>query len=147
MTITLKSKPSSLLNQQQTRLAELIGYLISNGWSQKDLSQVIGVDFSTLYRWSKGKNVPEQDSKNFYQLAKVSGGTPIGLQLYLEGKISLSNYCEGDYQLIEEEVNNNKSLANQEVKKEILLKIRSLEPVDIAEIISSLATYLVKKTV
>ena len=114
---------------------------------KKDLSQVIGVDFSTLYRWSKGKNIPEKDSKNFYQLAKVSGGNPIGLQLYLEGKISLSNYCEGNYQSIEEEVKSNKNLASQELKTEILLKIRSLEPVDIAEIISSLATYLVKKSV
>ena len=147
MTISLKSKPSSLLNQQQTRLAELIGYLISNGWSQKDLSQVIGIDFSTLYRWSKGRNIPDKDSKNFYQLAKVSGGNPLGLQLYLEGKISLSDYCEGNYQSMEEEVKSKKNLASQELKTEILLKIRSLEPVDIAEIISSLATYLVKKSV
>ncbi len=144
MVVSLNSEPS-LLTQQQTRLAELIGYLLSNGWSHKELSQAIGVDISTLYRWSKGKTVPEQDSKNFYQLAKVSGGTNRGLQLYLEGKISLSDYCEGNYQSIEEDVNNNKRLASLELKKEILLKTRSLETVDIVEIIASLATYLSKK--
>ena len=145
MVVSLNSEPSVLT--QQERLSKLIEYLLSNGWSQKDLSQVIGVDISTLYRWSKGKTVPEQDSKNFYQLAKVSGGNPLGLQLYLEGKISLSDYCDGNYQSIEEEVKSKKNLASQELKTEILLKIRSLEPVDIAEIISSLATYLVKKSV
>lgn len=146
MTIALDS---STLIRQKEKLAELIKHLTSSGWSLKDLSDLVGVDSSTMCRWSKGKTIPEQDSKNFYQLAKVSGGSAVGLQLYLEGKISLSSYCNRDYIAVEEKIEKkikiNENLVSQELKIEILSKIRSLDPVDIAEVIASSLTYLVKK--
>ncbi|KAB8318403.1 helix-turn-helix transcriptional regulator [Tolypothrix campylonemoides VB511288] len=130
---------------RQERLAQLIEQLLKDNWTQTTLAEAIGVDFSTVYRWLKGKTIPETDSKNFRQLAKLSGGDSRTLQLYLDGEISLSAYRQGLERKPVEKVKSSKILASETIKKEVLAKIYLLDPVDIAEIISTSVTFLAKR--
>lgn len=138
------SSVSSSIQARHFRLIKLIEQLLEEGWTQSSLAESIGVDFSTVYRWLKGKTVPDPDSKNFRQLAKLSNGNVRTLQLYLDGEISLTIYRKGL------EINNitvqvkdsNQKSASDDIKKEIIAKIKSLEPSDIAEVISSSVAFL-----
>lgn len=136
---------SSTIQGRQERLAQLIEQLLKDNWTQTTLAEAIGVDFSTVYRWLKGKTIPETDSKNFRQLAKLSGGDSRTLQLYLDGEISLSAYRQGLERKPVEKVKSSKILASETIKKEVLAKIYLLDPVDIAEIISTSVTFLAKR--
>lgn len=136
---------SSTIQGRQERLAQLIEQLLKDGWTQTTLAEGIGVDFSTVYRWLKGKTIPETDSKNFRQLAELSGGDSRTLQLYLDGEISLSAYRQGLERKRVEKVKSSKILASETIKKEVLAKIYLLDPVDIAEIISTSVTFLAKR--
>ncbi len=136
---------SSTIQGRQERLAQLIEQLLKDGWTQTTLAEGIGVDFSTVYRWLKGKTIPETDSKNFRELAKLSGGDSRTLQLYLDGEISLSAYRQGLERKPVEKVKSSKILASETIKKEVLAKIYLLDPVDIAEIISTSVTFLAKR--
>ena len=98
-----------------------------------------------MYRWLKGKTIPETDSKNFQQLAKLSGIDSKTLQLYLDGEISLSAYREGLERTLVDQVKISKTLTSEMIKKEVLAKIYSLEPVDIAEVISISVAFLAKR--
>jgi len=133
---------SSHMQERQNRLAQLIEQLLQEGWTQTTLAAAIGVDFSTVYRWMKSKTLPEPDSKNFRQLAKLSGGNSRSLQLYLDGEISLSAYRQGLEKKPLEEVKSGKTSTAERIKKEVLAKIYSLEPLDIAEVISSSVAFL-----
>ena len=133
---------SSNMQERQNRLAQLIEQLLQEGWTQTTLATAIGVDFSTVYRWLKSKTIPECDSKNFRQLAKLSGGNTRSLQFYLDGKISLLAYRQGLENKPLEKVKNDKSSASDQIKKEVLAKIYLLDPVDIAEVISSSVAFL-----
>ena len=132
----------SLNQERQSRLAQLIEHLLQSGWTQTTLAQSIGVDFSTVYRWMKGKTIPEFDSKNFRQLAKLSGGNPRKLQLYLDGEILLSDYLKGSQAKPKMEMKEHDKMNAEEIKKEVLAKICLLDPPDIAEIISRTAMFL-----
>jgi transcriptional regulator with XRE-family HTH domain len=136
---------SSTIQKRQERLIHLIEQLLKDGWTRTTLSEVIGVDFSTVYRWLKGKTIPEIDSKNFQQLAQLSGGDSKTLQLYLDGEISLSAYREGLERTLVEKVKISKTLTSDMIKKEVLAKIYSLDPVDIAEVISISVAFLAKR--
>lgn len=136
------SSLSSPLQDRQKRLIQLIEQLLEEGWTQSSLAESVGVDFSTVYRWLKGKTIPDADSKNFRQLAKVSGGNPRTLQLYLDGEISLSVYRHGLEKSTKTQIKDNKRSSSEDIKTEIIAKIRSLEPSDIAEVISSSVAFL-----
>jgi transcriptional regulator with XRE-family HTH domain len=136
---------SSTIQKRQERLIHLIEQLLKDGWTRTTLSQAIGVDFSTVYRWLKGKTIPETDSKNFQQLAKLSGIDSKTLQLYLDGEISLSAYREGLERTLVDQVKISKTLTSEMIKKEVLAKIYSLDPVDIAEVISISVAFLAKR--
>ena len=138
------SSVSSLILDRQKRLTQLIELLLKDGWTQSALASAIGVDFSTVYRWLKGKTIPESDSKNFRQLAKLSGGNTTTLQLYLDGEISLSVYRRSLEEMAMGQASVSKRVGSEKVKKEVLAKIYSLDPDDIAEIISSSVTFLAK---
>ncbi len=138
------SSVSSLILDRQKRLTQLIELLLKDGWTQSALASAIGVDFSTVYRWLKGKTIPESDSKNFRQLAKLSGGNTTTLQLYLDGEISLSVYRRSFEETAMGQASGSKRVGSEKVKKEVLAKIYSLDPDDIAEIISSSVTFLAK---
>lgn len=138
------SSVSSLILDRQKRLTQLIELLLKDGWTQSALASAIGVDFSTVYRWLKGKTIPESDSKNFRQLAKLSGGNNTTLQLYLDGEISLSVYRRSFEETAMGQASGSKRVGSEKVKKEVLAKIYSLDPDDIAEIISSSVTFLAK---
>ncbi|MBW4628985.1 MAG: helix-turn-helix domain-containing protein [Brasilonema octagenarum HA4186-MV1] len=133
------------MQKRQERLIHLIEQLLKDGWTRTTLSQAIGVDFSTVYRWLKGKTIPETDSKNFQQLAKLSGIDSKTLQLYLDGEISLSAYREGLERTLVDQVKISKTLTSEMIKKEVLAKIYSLDPVDIAEVISISVAFLAKR--
>jgi DNA-directed RNA polymerase specialized sigma24 family protein len=45
------------LQQRQHRLVQLIEQLLLEGWTQTTLAEAMDVDFSTVYRWLKGKTV------------------------------------------------------------------------------------------
>jgi transcriptional regulator with XRE-family HTH domain len=126
-------------------LNQLIEQLLEEGWTQSSLANAIGVDFSTVYRWLKGKTKPETDSKNFRQLAKVSGGTPRTLQLYLDGEISLSVYRYGLENKGVVDVKNDNMSSNERIKAEVLDKIYALDPADIADVISSTVAFLANR--
>ncbi len=136
---------SSTMQERQDRLAQLVEQLLKDGWTQTTLAEAIGVDFSTVYRWLKGKTIPETDSKNFQRLAKLSGGDSKMLQLYLDGEISLSEYCQGLERKPLEKVKSGKTLSSEMIKKEVLAKIYSLDPLDIADIISTSVAFLAKR--
>ncbi len=136
---------SSTMQERQDRLAQLVEQLLKDGWTQTTLAEGIGVDFSTVYRWLKGKTIPETDSKNFQRLAKLSGGDSKMLQLYLDGEISLSEYCQGLERKPLEKVKSGKTLSSEMIKKEVLAKIYSLDPLDIADIISTSVAFLAKR--
>ena len=138
------SSVSSLILDRQKRLTQLIELLLKEGWTQSALASAIGVDFSTVYRWLKGKTIPESDSKNFRQLAKLSGGSTKTLQLYLDGEISLSVYQRGLDEVAIGQVSSSKRIGSEKIKKEVLAKIYSLDPDDIADIISSSVAFLAK---
>lgn len=140
--LTVESGASNM-QEHQNPLAQLIEQLLQEGWNQTALAAAVGVDISTVYRWLKSKTIPEPDSKNFRQLAKLSGGNSRSLQLYLKGEISLSAYRQGLEKKPSESVKNDKSPASERIKKEVLAKIYSLDPVDIAEVISSSVAFLV----
>lgn len=142
--LTVESGASNM-QERQNRLAKLIEQLLQEGWTQTTLAEAIGVDFSTVHRWLKSKTIPEPDSKNFRQLAKLSGGNSRSLQLYLDGEMSLSAYRQGLDKKLSEEVKNSKSSATERIKKEVLAKIYSLDPVDIAEVISSSVAFLARQ--
>jgi transcriptional regulator with XRE-family HTH domain len=130
--------------ERHKRLTQLIELLLEEGWTQSALASAIGVDFSTIYRWLKGKTIPESDSKNFRQLAKLSGGSTRTLQLYLDGEISLSVYRSGSEEMAAGQASDRKKTGSEKIKKEVLAKIYSLEPDDIADIISSSVAFLAK---
>ncbi|HAZ44449.1 MAG TPA: transcriptional regulator [Cyanobacteria bacterium UBA11369] len=134
--MTAGSVPSTL-QERQNRLTQLIEHLLQEGWTQSDLAQALDVDFSTVHRWLRGKTIPDPDSKNFRRLAKVSGGNSRKLQLYLDGEISLSIYRNGLDKKAIFEVKTREKSNSEQLKKEILAKICTLDPIDIAEIISS----------
>ncbi len=136
---------SSTMQERQKRLAQLIEQLLQDGWTQTTLSEAIGVDFTTVYRWLKGKNIPEADSKNFQRLAKVTGGDSASLQLYLDGEISLSTYCQGLEKEQVEGIKKRKILTSEQIKREVLAQIYLLEPADIAEVISTSVAFLIKR--
>lgn len=138
------SSVSSLILERQKRLTQLIELLLKDGWTQSALASAIGVDFSTVYRWLKGKTIPESDSKNFRQLAKLSGGNNTTLQLYLDGEISLSVYRRSLEEMAMGQASVSKRVGSEKVKKEVLAKIYSLDPDDIADIISSSVAFLAK---
>lgn len=133
---------SSPLQDRQKRLTQLIKQLLEEGWTQSSLANSFGVDFSTVHRWLRGKTIPDPDSKNFRRLAQVSGGNVKTLQLYLEGEISLSVYRQGLENRDIVETNNSNRSSSEQIKSEILAKIKALDPVDIAEVISSSAAFL-----
>ena len=135
---------ASKMQERQNRLAELIEQLLQEGWTQTTLAVAIGVDFSTVYRWLKSKTIPEPDSKNFRQLAKLSGGNSRSLQLYLDGEISLSAYRQGLEKKPSESGKNCTQSTSDLTKQEVLAKIYSLEPLDIAEVISLSVAFLAK---
>ncbi|NMG11722.1 XRE family transcriptional regulator [Brasilonema sp. UFV-L1] len=133
------------MQRRQERLTHLIEQLLEDGWTQTALAQKVGVDFSTVYRWLKGKSIPETDSKNFQKLANLSGGDSKTLQLYLDGEISLSAYRQGlEIKLVDQE-KISKTSTSEMIKKEVLAKIYSLDPADIAEVISRSVTFLAKR--
>lgn len=134
------SSVSSLLQARQKRLTQLIEQLLEEGWTQSSLANAFGVDFSTVHRWLRGKTIPESDSKNFRQLARVSGGTAATLQLYLNGEISLLEYRNGFEKKITSD--SSKPSGSDDIKREILAKIKALEPSDIVDVISSSAAFL-----
>jgi len=136
---------SSHLQVPQQRLNQLIEQLLEDGWTQSSLANAIGVDFSTVYRWLKGKTKPEPDSRNFRQLAKVSGGTPRTLQLYLDGEISLSVYRYGLENKGVVDVKDDNMSSNERIKAEVLDKIYALDPADIADVISSTVAFLANR--
>ncbi|HEY9849160.1 MAG TPA: helix-turn-helix transcriptional regulator [Leptolyngbyaceae cyanobacterium] len=136
------SSVSSLLQDRQKRLTQLIEQLLKEGWTQSSLANAFGVDFSTVHRWLRGKTIPEFDSKNFRQLARVSGGNAATLQLYLDGEISLLEYRNGFEKKTSELKDNNKKSSSDDIKREILAKIKALEPADIADVISLSAAFL-----
>lgn len=142
MTIASESSPVQL---RQQRLSQLIKQLLEDGWTQSSLAEAVGVDFSTVHRWLKGKTIPESDSKNFRQLAKVSGGNPMTLQLYLDGEISLFIYRHGLERNVAVGTNIENKSDSENVKKEVLDKIYTLNPTDIAEVISLTVAYLAKQ--
>ncbi|WP_242039725.1 helix-turn-helix domain-containing protein [Anabaena sphaerica] len=134
----------STMQKRQKRLVELIEYLLQAGWTQTTLSVEIGVDFSTVYRWLKGKAIPETDSKNFLCLAKLSGGDSETLKQYLDGYISLSTYLK-NFDLAENSLNNatvDTKYPVEQIKEEVLARIYTLDPVDIADIISTSVAFL-----
>ncbi|MDF5729675.1 MAG: helix-turn-helix transcriptional regulator [Rhizonema sp. PD38] len=133
------------MQEYQNRLTQLIEQLLQEGWTQTALAEAIGVDISTIYRWLRSKTIPEADSKNFRQLAKLSGGNNRSLQVYLKGEISLSAYRQGLEKRQSEEVKNRKSPASERIKKEVLAKIYLLDPLDIAEVISSSVAFLARQ--
>lgn len=137
------SSVSSLLQDRQKRLTQLIEHLLEEGWTQSSLANAFAVDFSTVHRWLRGKTIPESDSKNFRQLARVSGGSAATLQLYLNGEISLIEYRNGFEKKMTSEVkDSNKPSGSDDIKREILAKIKALDPADIVEVISSSAAFL-----
>lgn len=142
--MTATSVPS-LIQARQNRLVQLMGELLQDGWTQTGVADFVGVEFSTVYRWVKGKTVPEAESKNFHRLAKLSGGNPRTLQLYLDGEISLSDYRQGLGNKLVQQVSGDGKSANEKIKQEVLAKIRLLEPSEIAEIISVTAAFLAKQ--
>ncbi|GAB1542042.1 hypothetical protein NUACC21_47160 [Scytonema sp. NUACC21] len=142
MTIASESSPVQV---RQQRLSQLIKKLLEDGWTQSSLAEAVGVDFSTVHRWLKGKTIPESDSKNFRQLAKVSGGNPMTLQLYLDGEISLLIYRNGLEKKVTLATRNDSNSDSEDVKKEVLDKIYTLNPKDIAEVISLTVAYLAKQ--
>ena len=134
---------SSPLQERQKRLTQLIEQLLEESWTQSSLANAVGVDFSTVHRWLRGKTIPDVDSKNFRQLAKLSGGNTATLQLYLDGEISLSEYRNGfEKETIAEVRDISKKSASDDIKREILAKIKALEPADILDVISSSAAFL-----
>ncbi|MCM0593858.2 MAG: helix-turn-helix transcriptional regulator [Gloeotrichia echinulata DEX184] len=142
--ITIESGHSTM-QERQKRLAQLIEHLLQDGWTQTTLSETIGVGFTTVYRWLKGKNIPEADSRNFKRLAKVTGSDSASLQLYLNGEISLSTYCQGLEKEQVEGIKKRKILTSEEIKREVLAQIYLLEPADIAEVISTSIAFLIKR--
>lgn len=139
------SSVSSHDQARQKRLVQLIEQLLEEGWTQSNLAGTIGVDFSTVHRWLRGKTIPDPDSKNFRALAKISGGNAKMLQLYLDGEISLSIYRNGLENKAALEVKTGKMSASEQLKAEVLAKIYALDPVDIAEVISSSVAFLAKQ--
>ncbi|MCO5799728.1 MAG: helix-turn-helix transcriptional regulator [Dolichospermum sp. OL03] len=136
------------MQKRHQRLVELIEHLLKEGWTQTTLSVEIGVDFSTVYRWLKGKAIPETDSKNFLRLAKLSGGDSETLQQYLEGYISLSTYLQNfdlDKNSLNTVTTSNKYPVEQ-IKKEVMTRIYTLDPADIADIINTSVTFLAKSS-
>ncbi|WP_211176525.1 helix-turn-helix domain-containing protein [Brasilonema sp. UFV-L1] len=145
LTLMTDDSGSSTIQRRQERLTHLIEQLLEDGWTQTALAQKVGVDFSTVYRWLKGKSIPETDSKNFQKLANLSGGDSKTLQLYLDGEISLSAYRQGlEIKLVDQE-KISKTSTSEMIKKEVLAKIYSLDPADIAEVISRSVTFLAKR--
>lgn len=141
--MTATSVPSPL-QARQNRLVHLMEQLLQDGWTQTSIAEFVGVEFSTVYRWLKGKTVPEPESRNFQRLAKLSGGTPKNLQLYLNGEITLSSYFEAAGQFTAE-TNKSCQSPNEKIKQEVLAKIRLLEPSEMAEIISLTAAFLAQQ--
>lgn len=136
---------SSTMQERQKRLAQLVEQLLKDGWTQTTLSEALGVDFTTVYRWLKGKTVPEADSRNFQRLAKVTGSDSESLQLYLDGEISLSTYCQGLEKQKLQGIKKRKTLSSEEIKREVLAQIYLLDPADIAEVISTSVAFLIKR--
>ena len=132
-----------MADNRHQRLVQLLEQLLSTGWSQSSLAQTLDVDYSTVYRWLRSQSVPEEDSKNFYNLAKLCGSKPRGLELYLGGEITLEEYRQGDYD--QTKVPQKKQKNTLKIKADVLAKIYSLDPVDIADIISLSAAYLAKQ--
>ncbi|WP_071192137.1 helix-turn-helix transcriptional regulator [Trichormus sp. NMC-1] len=130
------------MQERQKRLAQLIEQLLQERWTQTTLSEAIGVDFTTVYRWLKGKAIPETDSKNFLRLAKLSGGNSELLQLYLDGKISLSIYRQSLESNSLINTRNSKKRPSEEIKQELLAQISMLDSADIAEVITTSVTFL-----
>ncbi len=89
--------------------------------------------------------MPDPDSKNFRQLARLSGGNARTLQLYLDGEISLSVYRHGLEKKGAVNVKDSKRPGSDEIKAEVLAKIYALDPVDIADVISSTVAFLAKQ--
>ncbi|RAM49110.1 MAG: XRE family transcriptional regulator [Hapalosiphonaceae cyanobacterium JJU2] len=133
------------MQERQKRLAQLIEQLLQEGWTQTTLSEALSVDFTTVYRWLKGKTVPEADSKNFQRLAKVTGGDSASLQLYLDGEISLLAYRQSLEEQQVEDIKKRKSLTPEQIKREVLAQIYLLDPADIAEVISTSVAFLAKQ--
>jgi transcriptional regulator with XRE-family HTH domain len=142
--VTATSVPS-LIQARQNRLVQLMGQLLQDGWTQTSIAEFVGVEFSTVYRWLKGKTIPEQESRNFQRLAKLSGGNPKTLQQYLDGEITLSAYRQGVENKLLAEINNQSTSTNEKIKQEVIAKIRLLEPSEIAEVISLTAAFLAKQ--
>ncbi len=136
---------SSTMRERQKRLADLIEQVLQEGWTQTSLSEALGVDFSTVYRWLRGKTIPEADSRNFQLLAKITGGDSTSLQLYLNGEISLLAYRQGLHQQPVEDRRKRKTLTSEQIKREVLAQIYLLDPADIAEVISTSVTFLAKR--
>ena len=139
------SSVSSFIHDRQYRLTKLIEQLLEEGWTQSSLADTLGVDFSTVHRWLRGETIPDLDSKNFRQLAKVSGSNARALELYLDGKISLSVYREGLEKKAALEVKDGKKSGSEQVKAEVLAKIYALDPIDIADVIASSVAFLAKQ--
>ncbi|BDA74522.1 hypothetical protein DSM106972_087190 [Dulcicalothrix desertica PCC 7102] len=144
--VTATSVPS-LIQARQNRLVQLMEQLLQDGWTQTGIAEFIGVEFTTVYRWVKGKTVPEPESRNFEKLARLSGGTSQTLQKYLDGEITLSVYRQGVAGRMMTQVKKRSSKpSNEKIKQEVLAKIRLLEPAEIAEIISVTAAFLAQQT-
>jgi transcriptional regulator with XRE-family HTH domain len=143
--VTATSVPS-LIQARQNRLVQLMEQLLQDGWTQTGIAEFIGVEFTTVYRWVKGKTVPEPESRNFEKLARLSGGTSQTLQKYLDGEISLSVYRQGVAGRVMTQVKKRSKPSNEKIKQEVLAKIRLLEPAEIAEIISVTAAFLAQQS-
>jgi transcriptional regulator with XRE-family HTH domain len=143
--VTATSVPS-LIQARQNRLVQLMEQLLQDGWTQTGIAEFVGVEFTTVYRWVKGKTVPEPESRNFEKLARLSGGTSQTLQKYLDGEISLSVYRQGVASRVMTQVKRRSKPSNEKIKQEVLAKIRLLEPAEIAEIISVTAAFLAQQS-
>jgi hypothetical protein len=62
----------------------------------------------------------------------------------LDGEISLSVYQRGLDEVAIGQVSGSKKIGSEKIKKEVLAKIYSLDPDDIADIISSSVAFLAK---
>jgi transcriptional regulator with XRE-family HTH domain len=144
-TLVTCNSGSSTITERQRRLTVLLEHLTDEGWTQSTLAEALGVDFTTVYRWSKGKTVPEVESRNFRRLAALTGGDDTSLELYLTGQIPLTAYRQGKQKLQTDEVQH-QILSPEKIKQQLLAQIYMLDPVDIADVISNSVAFLAKRT-
>lgn len=143
-TLVTCNSGSSTIQERQRRLTVLLEHLTDEGWTQSTIAEALGVDFTTVYRWSKGKTVPEVESRNFRRLAALTGGDGTSLELYLTGKIPLAAYRQGK-QTMQTDETPRQILPPEKIKQQLLAQIYLLDPADIADVISNSVAFLAKR--